>query len=301
MTTGSTNSSHVAVPHGHPPHPRGRRHRIARFARQNPTAVVGGTILIVIGVVAVFAPLLAPYPPSAIDPVERLQAPSARHWFGTDAVGQDVLSRVIFGARVSLAVGLAVTALSSLLGLAIGLITGMSRRADLVIMRVIDGLMAFPGLLLALAMIAVVGPAASVVVIVLTIVQVPSTARLIRSTVLKLREEPFIESARAVGANDCRLVIRHILPNTVPPLLVFASFHFTTAVLSEASLSFLGAGVPPSTPSWGNIIGTGKVLFQQAPWLTIVPGLAIIITVLSMSMVGDSLRDELDPTLSHRA
>jgi peptide/nickel transport system permease protein len=250
---------------------------------------------------AVFAPILAPYPPSAINPAERIQAPSARHWFGTNAVGQDVLSRVIYGARVSLSVGLAVTTLSSLCGLVIGMIAGMFRGVDLIIMRVMDGLMVFPGLLLALAMIAVVGPAASAVIFVLAIVQIPSTARLIRSTVLKLHEEPFIDAARAVGAHDLRLLIRHILPNTVPPLLIYATFHFTTAVLSEASLSFLGTGVPPSTPSWGNMIGTGRVLFQQAPWLTIFPGLAIVITVLSMSMVGDSLRDELDPTLSHRA
>lgn len=271
-----------------------------RLARRNPTATAGLGVLLLLVALAAFAPLLAPYRPNALNPVIRLQKPSAGHLFGTDSVGQDVLSRAIYGARVSLSVGFAVSAISAALGTLIGTCAGFFRALDLVLMRIMDGLMAFPGLLLALALIAIVGPHLWAVIVVLGAVQTPGTARLMRASVLSLRENLYVEAARAIGVSERRMIWRYILPNALAPLLVQATFSFASAVLSEAALSFLGTGIPPTTPSWGNIIGQGRAVIQQAPWLSIYPGLLIVLTVLSMSVLGDGLRDTLDPTLSRQ-
>lgn len=282
--------------------PRRSRWRSAgRLARHNPTAAAGVVVLAALCGVAVFAPLLAPYAPNGLNPVERLQGPSWQHWFGTDSIGQDVLSRAIFGSRVSLVVGFAVSTISALCGTVIGTCAGFFRRLDLPLMRIMDGFMAFPGLLLALALIAIEGPHLWAVILVLATVQTPSTARLMRSSVLSLRENLYIEAARSLGVGEGRILLRYLLPNAMAPLLVQATFSFAGAVLAEAALSFLGTGIPPTTPSWGNIIGQGRAVIQQAPWLSIFPGLAIALTVLSISVIGDGLRDTLDPTLSRRA
>ena len=272
-----------------------------RRARRYPTAAAGLVVLAALGGVAVLAPLLAPYAPDGINPVARLQGPSWQHWFGTDSLGQDVLSRTIYGSRVSLAVGLTVAALSGLCGTGIGLSAGYFRRLDLPLMRLMDGCMAFPGLLLALALIAIEGPHLWAVILVLATVQTPRTARLLRACVLGLRQNLYIEAARSLGVGPGRILWRYLLPNAMAPLLVEATFSFAAAVLAEAALSFLGTGIPPTTPSWGNIIGQGRVVIQQAPWLSTFPGLAIALTVLSISVVGDGLRDTLDPTLARRA
>lgn len=302
MTTNAADSVLVGREAGQPLLPeRSRWQSAARLARHNPTAAAGVVVLLLFCAAAVLAPLLAPYAPNALNPVDRLQGPSARYWFGTDSVGQDVLSRVIFGSRISLVVGFAVSAISALSGTLIGTSAGFFRRLDLPLMRVMDGFMAFPGLLLALALIAMVGPHLWPVIFVLATVQTPSTARLMRSAVLSLRENLYIEAARSLGVGEGRIVLRYILPNAMAPLLVQATFSFASAVLAEAALSFLGTGIPPTTPSWGNIIGQGRAVIQQAPWLSIFPGLAIALTVLSISVIGDGLRDTLDPTLSRRA
>lgn len=270
------------------------------FARRNPIAALGLLVLVLFCAAAVFASRLAPYAPAALNPIDRLQGPSMQHWFGTDAVGHDVFSRTLYGARVSLLVGFGVAAISSVIGTLLGLCAGLFRGADLPLMRVMDGVMAFPGLLLALAMIALFGPHLWAVVIVLAAVQTPYTARLMRSAVLGLRHVLYVEAARSIGVGEGRLLVRYILPNVMAPLLVQATYNFSSAVLTEAALSFLGTGIPPSTPSWGNIIGFGRAVVQQAPWLSIFPGLAIAVTVLSMSVFGDALRDSLDPVLARR-
>jgi peptide/nickel transport system permease protein len=280
---------------------RAPRNLLGRLVRQHPTAAAGLLMLAVLASVAVCAPLLAPYAPNGLNPFVRLQGPSSRHWFGTDSIGQDVLSRMIFGARVSLAVGFAVSAISALCGTAIGLCAGYFRWLDLPLMRVMDGLMAFPGLLLAIALVAIEGPHLWAVILVLATVQTPRTARLMRSCVLGLRENLYVEAARSLGVGARRILWRHLLPNAMAPLLVEATFSFAGAVLAEAALSFLGVGIAPTTPTWGNIIGQGRVVVQQAPWLSIFPGTAIAITVLAMSVLGDGLRDTLDPTLSRQA
>ena len=208
---------------------------------------------------------------------------------------------MLYGGRISLAVGFGVSAISSLLGTVIGIGAGFSRRVDLPLMRIMDGLMAFPGLLLALSLISLEGPHLWAVIVVLATVQTPGTARLMRSAVLSLRENLYIEAARSLGVGSSRLMQRYILPNAMAPLLVQATFSFASAVLAEAALSFLGSGIPPTTPSWGNIIGQGRAVIQQAPWLSVFPGLAIAVTVLAISVVGDGLRDTLDPTLARRA
>ncbi|HLZ70110.1 MAG TPA: ABC transporter permease [Dehalococcoidia bacterium] len=279
---------------------RSRWAAAARLARRNPTAAAGLGVLLLLLALALLAPLVAPYQPNALNPVVRLQKPSAAHLFGTDSIGQDVLSRAIYGARVSLSVGFTVSAISALLGTLIGACAGFFRAVDLVLMRIMDGLMAFPGLLLALALIAIVGPHLWAVILVLGAVQTPGTARLMRASVLSLRENLYVEAARAIGVNERRMIWRYILPNALAPLLVQATFSFASAVLSEAALSFLGTGIPPTTPSWGNIIGQGRAVIQQAPWLSIYPGLLIVMTVLAMSVLGDGLRDTLDPTLSRQ-
>jgi peptide/nickel transport system permease protein len=280
---------------------RSRLRAAARIARRNPTATAGLVVLVALCGAAVLAPLLAPYAPNDLNPFIRLQGPSTRHWFGTDSIGQDVLSRVLYGSRVSLAVGFSVSAISALCGTSIGLCAGYFRRLDLPLMRVMDGFMAFPGLLLAIALVAIEGPRLWAVILVLATVQTPAVARLIRSSVLTLRENLYVEAARSLGSGSTRVLWCHVLPNALGPLLVQATFSFAGAVLAEAALSFLGTGIPPTTPTWGNIIGQGRAVVQRAPWLSVFPGLAITLTVLAVSVLGDGLRDALDPTLTRGA
>jgi peptide/nickel transport system permease protein len=272
--------------------------RIRDAMRRHPTAIIGALVLLLLIAMAVLAPYLGTVDPQAISPVRRLRKPSEAYWFGTDMLGRDIYSRVVYGARVSLTVGLSVALLATLIGLAIGLVTGFLRWIDGVVMRIMDGLMAIPGILLAIALIALTKASLENVVIAITITEVPRVVRLIRSLVLSLREQPFVEAAIASGTRTPRILVRHILPNTVAPLLVQATYICASAMLTEAILSFLGAGTPPNIPSWGNIMAEGRSLFQIATYLIFFPGLFLSLAVLSVNMLGDGLRDALDPRLA---
>jgi peptide/nickel transport system permease protein len=280
--------------------PVARRHWLLEAIRRHPTVAAGSVILFVIAAMAVLAPYLGTSDPLAVSPVKRLRFPSAPSWFGTDAYGRDVYSRTLFGARVSLQVGLGVAILSTAVGLAIGLITGFSRIVDAVLMRFMDGLMSVPPVLLAIALMALTKASLGNVVIAITLSEVPRVARLVRGVVLSLREQPFVEAAVAAGTPFFRTLWRHILPNTVAPVLVQATYICASAMITEAVLSFIGAGTPPQIPSWGNIMAEGRSYFQIRPYLIIFPGVFLSLTVLAVNLVGDGLRDALDPRLARR-
>jgi peptide/nickel transport system permease protein len=277
-----------------------RIQKIRRFARRNPTMVAGGLLLLGMVLLAAFAPYLRTVNPVEMNPVERLRAPSGVHWFGTDMYGRDSFSRVVYGSRVSLFVGLVVAAITSVIGLAIGLISGFIRKLDNVIMRAMDGIMALPELLLAISFVALTKASVRNVIIALIIPQTPRVVRLVRGIVLTLREQPFIEAAQAMGGRLPRLLLRHLLPNTLAPLIVQSTYVMASAVLIEAGLSFLGAGTPPEIPSWGNIMAEGRSYVRVAFWLLLFPGMFLATTVLSINLVGDGLRDMLDPRLARR-
>ncbi len=283
---------------------RGRRGIVGSsvFAlRRNPNMLLGCVILAVVVAVALVSPYLTRTDPSELNPFERLQPPSADHWFGADHLGRDVFDRTLVGSRVSLLVGFSVGIITSVAGLGIGLIAGYYRRMDNVLMRFMDGLMAFPSLLLALALIAVLGASVFNVILVICVVDTPRMVRVVRGSVLTLREQQFVEAAYAIGTPAWRIMLRHIAPNTFAPVMVQATFIFALAIIVEANLSFLGAGVPPSIPSWGNIMGQGRTYLQIAVWVTFFPGLFLSLSVLSINLVGDGLRDTLDPRFARRA
>jgi peptide/nickel transport system permease protein len=278
--------------------PTWRRFRDA--FRRHPTALIGGCILLGMVGVAIFAPWLGTIDPQAVAPIKRLRPPSAEFWFGTDMLGRDVYSRVVFGARVSLVVGLAVAMLSTIIGLAIGLVTGYVRRLDAVVMRVMDGLMSIPSVLLAIALMALTKASVGNVIAAITLAEVPRVVRLVRSLVLTLREQPYVEAAIAAGTTLPRILVRHILPNIVAPLLVQATYVCGSAMITEAILSFIGAGTPPNIPSWGNIMAEGRSLIQIAGYLILFPGICLSVTVLAVNLLGDGMRDALDPRLARR-
>jgi peptide/nickel transport system permease protein len=254
-------------------------------------------ILLVAVAVAVGAPWIAPYSPRRMEIAHRLSPPSWAHWFGTDEFGRDELSRCIYGARLSLSVGSLVVLVSLACGTLLGVVSGYVRRLDGLLMRVTDALMAFPDILLAIALMAALGASLTDVVIALGTVYTPRLARVARGATLVLRELQFIEAAEALGATGRRVIGVHLLPNLLSPLLVQGTFVFAFSILTEAALSFLGAGVPPTSPSWGNMIAAAQEYMQGAAWLILAPGLCIVFTVLSLQMVGDGLRDALDPRL----
>ncbi|HTS23655.1 MAG TPA: ABC transporter permease [Casimicrobiaceae bacterium] len=274
--------------------------RFREAFRRHPTALIGGAILLAMIAMAVFAPWLGTIDPQAVSPIKRLKPPSAAYWLGTDMLGRDVYSRVVYGARVSLAVGLAVAALSTLLGLAIGLVTGYVRRLDAVVMRVMDGLMSIPSVLLAIALMALTKASIGNVIAAITLAEVPRVVRLVRSLVLTLREQPYVEAAIASGTTLPLILVRHLLPNIVAPLLVQATYVCGSAMITEAILSFIGAGTPPNIPSWGNIMAEGRSLVQIASYLILFPGICLSITVLAVNLLGDGMRDALDPRLARR-
>lgn len=278
----------------------GRFARFRRFVRRHPNIAIGAALLTAIIGCAVLAPLIAPFEPDAINPGGRLKPPSAEHLFGTDAFGRDVLSRVIWGSRISLFVGLTVALFAVAIGLAIGLVAGFSRLADAVIMRVMDAMMAIPGILLAIALVALTTASIRTVVFALVVPEIPRVVRLVRAMVLSLREQPFIEAARSVGTRFHMILIRHVMPNTIAPLIVQATFICAFAILGEAYLSFLGVGLPPPTSTWGSVIAEGRKVFGLAVWVVLFPGLFLGFTVLSINLIGDGLRDILDPKLSRR-
>jgi len=273
--------------------------RAATAIRRNPTIFIGATLLATLVAVAIIGPWIVA-DPFRQAPINRLRPPSERFWFGTDQFGRDVFSRTINGARVSLVVGLAVAALASLIGLGIGLLCGYFKRVDGIIMRVMDGIMAIPTILLAIALITLTRPGLGIVIVAIVIPEVPRIVRVVRAIVLSIREQPYVESAIAGGTRNTALLVRHILPNTLAPLIVQATYACASAMLIEAGLSFLGAGVPPEIPSWGNIIAQGRTFFQIAPWTILIPGAFLAVTVLAVNMLGDGLRDRLDPRLARR-
>ena len=273
--------------------------RFRVFARRNPTIVLGGTLLAIMTAVAVLAPRIAG-DPLFMTPIDRLKAPSALHWFGTDNLGRDVYARALFGARISLAVGLTVAAIGVVVGLTIGLLAGYYRRVDGVVMRVMDGLMAIPGILLAIALVSLNRASVGIVIVAIAIPEIPRVVRLVRSVVLATREQPFIEAAIGSGSRGLKIILRHILPSTVAPLVVQATYIMASAILTEAGLSFLGAGVPPEIPTWGNMIAGSRLFLGIAPWTIFFPGAFLALVVLAVNLVGDGLRDRLDPRLARR-
>jgi len=279
-----------------PPAARARRFEALR---RNPTIAIGSAILVFFVLVALIAPWIAG-DPLGFDPLNRLKRPSEPFWFGTDQLGRDVYSRVVFGTRISLIVGVAVASIATTLGLAIGILCGYYRRVDDVVMRVMDGMMAIPAILLAIALITLMKASLLIVIVAISIPEIPRVVRLVRSVVLTVRELPYIEAAVASGTRPRLIMLRHILPNTVAPLIVQATYVCASAILTEAGLSFLGAGTPPEVPSWGNVISSGRAFFQISPWIIFFPGLMLALAVLAINLVGDGLRDSLDPRIARR-
>jgi peptide/nickel transport system permease protein len=290
--------SALALPAARSASPTWRRFKDA--LRRHPTAIAGAIVLIAMILIAIFAPWLGTIDPQAVAPIRRLKPPSAEFWFGSDMLGRDVYSRVVYGARVSLAIGLAVALLSTVVGLAIGLVTGYIRWLDAIVMRIMDGLMSIPSVLLAIALMALTRASIENVIVAITLAEVPRVVRLVRSLVLTLREQPYVEAAIAAGTTLPRILARHILPNTIAPLLVQATYVCASAMITEAILSFIGAGTPPNIPSWGNIMAEARSLFQIAGYLILFPGICLSITVLAVNLLGDGLRDALDPRLARR-
>ena len=271
-----------------------RRRLFSRY----PLMYIGGGLLLIMVFLAVFAPLLFTSDPIQMNPVERLKTPSLTHWFGTDMFGRDIYSRTVYGSRISLVVGLVAAVLSVILGLFIGLVAGYIRFLDAILMRIMDGLMAIPGILLAIALVSLSGASLITVTIAITIPEIPRVVRLVRSIVLSVREEPYVEAAIAAGTRLPLILSRHVLPNTIPPLIVQATYVCGSAMLTEAILSFLGAGTPPEVPSWGNIMAEGRLYFQIAPGIIFFPGITLAVTVLAVNVLGDGLRDTLDPRIA---
>jgi peptide/nickel transport system permease protein len=282
---------------------------VARAPSRSPTAILvgklfrrklglaGAAILVVVTLLALFAPWITPFGPMTMKISDRMQSPRLAHWFGTDELGRDVFSRVVFGARYSLMIGASVVLISVTGGVLLGLVAGFFRRLDGPIMRFVDAMMSFPDILLAIALVAVLGASITNVILALAIVYTPRVARVVRASTLVVRELLFIEAARALGVSTWRILFIHILNNIASPILVQATFIFAYAVLAEAGLSFLGVGVPPELPTWGTMIASGQQFAHQAIWLVVFPGVAIILSALSLQMVGDGFRDLLDPKL----
>jgi peptide/nickel transport system permease protein len=275
----------------------GPRIRWARRLLRNRNVLFGAGIFLVFLLAAIFADVVSTHVPTRLNPAQRLKPPSAANLLGTDEFGRDVYSLVVHGSRVSLLVGGVTMLFTSLGGTLIGLVAGYYRRLDLVVMRFMDGLMAFPAILLAIAFMAVRGPGVWNVILALSLVYMPRTALLVRSTVLSLRELDYVAAARALGRPDFGVALRHILPNCLAPLLVQGTFIFAYAVLAESILGFLGVGVPPYVPSWGNVIASGKNVIREAFWVSLFPGITLTVAGLSLNLLGDGLRDTLDPRL----
>jgi peptide/nickel transport system permease protein len=284
-----------------------------RWLRLNPGITAGAIILLVMAIIGASAPWLGTIDPSRIDPAGRNRKPGIErnvtidgkrvpyvHRFGTDSLGRDIYSRVLYGARISLAVGICVALVATAIGLFIGLLAGYLRWLDGPVMRVMDGIMAIPGILLAIALVAVWGAGLVTVIFAIVVPEIPRVVRLVRSVVLSVREEPYVEAAIAVGTPTPLVMIRHVLPETVAPLIVQGTFICASAILIEAILSFLGIGIPPSTPSWGNIMAEGRTLFRVQPHNILYPAIFLSLTVLAVNLVGDGLRDLLDPRVARR-
>jgi peptide/nickel transport system permease protein len=291
-----------------------RRRSLWALAIRNPSVIFGGAILLIMVAIAVFAPFLGTVDPTRIDPASRNKKPGTEITYrlddgktvkrtaimGTDSLGRDVYSRVLYGTRVSLIVGISVSVCAIAIGMVIGLVSGYVRWTDGFIMRIMDGLMAIPGILLAIALVSIWRSGLYTVILAIVVPDVPRVVRLVRSIVLSVREEPYVEGAISVGTPTVTLMFRHILPNTIAPLIVQATFTAAAAILTEAALSFLGIGIPPETPSWGNIMSEGRTLFRVFPHNILYPGIFLALTVLAINIMGDGLRDTLDPKMSKK-
>ncbi len=276
------------------------RRGLIGFVRRHPAIAAGGALLFAMLLIAVLAPYLGTVDPTALAPARRTREPSWEFWFGTDMLGRDIYSRVLYGARVSLVVGFAVAVQASLAGLLIGIFAGYLRWADSVVMRVMDGLMSIPPILLAVALMALTRGSVGNVIMAITISEIPRVSRLVRGVVLSLREQPFVDAAVAAGTRTPTILLRHILPNTLAPLTVQATYVCASAMIVEAILSFIGAGTPPTIPSWGNIMAEGRALWQVKPYIVFFPAVFLSITVLAVNLLGDGLRDALDPRMAKR-
>jgi peptide/nickel transport system permease protein len=266
--------------------------------RRHPRIAGGGVLLALILAVTICAPILTSGSPTRLNPAVRLTEPGSKYWFGTDMYGRDIFTRTLYGGRISLVVAISVSLLTTVFGVSIGLVSGYSRLLDGIIMRIVDGMMAIPAILVAIALMALMRASLQNVIIAITVSEVPRMVRLVRSVVLTLREQTYVEAATAVGAGFFRRIVRHTLPNTLAPIIVQATYVMAVAVIIEAYLSFLGAGTPPDVPSWGSIMAEGRALFQLAFWIILFPGLFLAVTVLGFNLIGDGLRDGLDPRLS---
>jgi peptide/nickel transport system permease protein len=280
--------------------PQKPRKGLRGFLRRNVSIAIGGTLLAIIVLLAILAPYLGTADPTALATWKRTRVPSAEHWFGTDMLGRDIYSRVLYGARVSLTVGFAVAFFASIAGLAVGLVSGTVRWADGIIMRIIDGLMSIPPILLAIALMALTRGSIGNVIVAITIAEIPRVSRLVRGVVLTLREQPYVDAAVAAGTRTPGIIWRHILPNTLAPMSVQATYICASAMIVESILSFIGAGVPPIIPSWGNIMAEGRTLWQVKPHMVFFPALFLSVTVLAVNLLGDGLRDALDPRLAKK-
>jgi peptide/nickel transport system permease protein len=299
-TTALPPGVHAAAPTGDIMPPVVARRGVLGFLRRNPTIAIGGLLVLLMLCVALFAPFLFTKDPTALAPALRTREPSAAHWFGTDMLGRDVYSRVLYGTQVSLMVGFSVALLASVIGLTIGLISGFIRAADAIIMRVMDGMMSIPPILLAIALMALTRGSVRNVIIAITIAEIPRVSRLVRGVVLSLREQPYVDAAVAAGTRTPVIIWRHILPNTLAPLTVQATYICASAMITEAILSFIGAGTPPIIPSWGNIMAEGRALWQVKPYIVFFPAIFLSVTVLAVNLLGDGLRDALDPRMAKR-
>jgi peptide/nickel transport system permease protein len=291
-----------------------KRKPLWQLAIRNPNVIFGGVILLIMVAIAILAPFLGTVDPTRIDPAARNKKPGTEITFrledgktakrtvlmGTDSLGRDVYSRVLYGTRVSLAIGVSVAICAIAIGMVIGLVSGYVRWADGIIMRIMDGLMAIPGILLAIALVSIWRAGLITVIFAIVVPDVPRVVRLVRSIVLSVREEPYVEGAISVGTPTWVLLFRHILPNTIAPLIVQGTFVAAAAILAEAALSFLGIGIPPEIPSWGNIMAEGRTLFRVFPHNILYPGIFLAFTVLAINIMGDGLRDTLDPKMSKK-
>lgn len=277
-----------------------RAYGIKKALSKNPVMGAGIFVVILFVIIALTAPLITPVGPKEVEPINRLQPPNSEHWFGTDTLGRDVFTRTIYGTRISLLVGFSVAVIAMVFGTMIGIIVGYFRKIDAILMRIMDGLMAIPTLLLAIALVAAIGASVQNVIISLVLVETPILARLIRASTLSLREQTFVEAARCIGASPVRVMALHIFPNTIAPLIVQGTYICATAILIEAGLSFLGAGTSPENASWGNMIAQGRSYIEIAVWMITFPGIALTLAILGINLAGDGLRDALDPKLARR-
>jgi peptide/nickel transport system permease protein len=271
--------------------------RFASFLAKHPAILIGGAVLLLFIVIALLAPFVLP-DPVRLNPLQRLRTPSLQNPFGTDQFGRSTLSRTLNGTRISLTVGILVAIATTVVGLLFGLLAGFLRRVDNVIMRLMDGIMAIPGILLAIALMSLFGSSIQNVVVAISIAEIPRMARIVRSSVLVIREQPYVEAAVTNGTKLSRLLWRHVLPNIAAPVIVQATYVFASAMIVESVLSFLGAGTPPTIPSWGNMLAEGRQYLQRGPWMIAFPGACLALLVLTVNVLGDALRDALDPRLS---